>query len=414
MLSSPPQHRRLQTTPRELRGQLAIFVIVFWAVGVWNMSGAGERLRAGRGTDFLHFFALATVGAEAPSKFADAAFVREAQLRAVPESAPHLYPPVYGPQVGLALAPLARFGYGTALVLWSAVSTIMYLAAVAVALKDSTVVRRYFSIGLLAAVGFPPFWYLLQYGQLSAVALCVIVASAIALHRGHGVWVGVLLGLLVYKPPLFVPILAILTLAGSWAVVAGMLAGGAAELLFSSLWVGVEGLIDYADMVLRLPKMATLMAARPDQMHSLRTFWSLMFGNSAFAAILYAVTAVAAMIAAALVWRRVTQPSLRMGALLLGAVLASPHMYIYDLVILAPVWIWLTDWFLTQQLTTHIGRMLYVGYFAGLLGHLARIIPVQLSVPCFAYLLVSLWWWTRPATTTLPGTSSAGLRRVEA
>jgi hypothetical protein len=179
--------RRIQTTPRELRGQLAILVVVLWTVAAVNTAGSGMRLMSGqiKGTDFLHFYALARVGATDPGEFANPIRVREAQLNAVPQSADHKYPPVYGPQLAIALAPLARFTYGQALALWFAFSAVLYFASMAVVLRSSVVGRRYFQIGLLAAAGFPPFWYLLQYGQLSAIALCLVVVAWALIRRGH-------------------------------------------------------------------------------------------------------------------------------------------------------------------------------------------------------------------------------------
>jgi hypothetical protein len=389
-------HRRLQTSPRELRGQLAIVVTVLWAIGALNTLNRGFPPWSSFtiGTDFLHFYALARVGSDDITQFANSAFVREAQLSGAPESRDHVYPAVYGPQVAIALAPLARLPYGTALVVWSAVTVVLYFAAMAIVLRNTIVVGQYFSIGLLAAAGFPPFWYLVQYGQLSAVALCAIVGSAIAVNRGNEVVAGAVLGLLIYKPPLFVPILGVLLLSGSWRITGAMSISAALEVLSTALWVGIDGLNDYWQLILRLPSMASMMAARTDQMHSLRAFWSLLLGESALTLILYAVTALASMMAAAYIWRRVADPSLRMSALLLGTVLASPHLYVYDLVILAPVWIWLTDWFLTQTLPRSVGRSLYIGYLAALFGYLVPVLRVQLSVLCFAYLLMSLWWWT--------------------
>lgn len=395
MLEYHPAHRRLQTTPRELRGQLTILVAVLWTIGALNTANWGRPLWSGhvKGSDFLHFYALASIGASDATQFADPSRVRAAQLRAVPESIEHIYPPVYGPQVALTLAPLARFPYGTALAVWLALSAAMYFASVAVVLNNSATVRQFFSIGLLAAAGFPPFWYLVQYGQLSAVALCLVVASAIALNRGHEALAGAVLGLLVYKPPLLLPMLGILLLSRSWRIAATMSLSAAVEVVSTGLWVGADGLVNYVQLVLRMPSMALMMAARPDQMHSLRAFWSLIFHESALTFVLYAATATVVMVAAAYVWRRVADPPLRMSALLLGTVLASPHLYVYDLVILAPAWIWLTDWFLTQPVSRNVGRALYVGYLAALFGYLAPALPLQVSVLCFAYLLMSLSWW---------------------
>ena len=40
-----------------------------------------------------------------------------------------------------------------------------------------------------------------------------------------------------------------------------------------------------------------------------------------------------------------SDPSRRMSALVLAVALAAPYLFVYDLTILAPVSIWLVDWF---------------------------------------------------------------------
>jgi hypothetical protein len=395
VVESQPIRRRLQTNPRELRGQLAILALVLWSVAVINTANSGLRLRSGqiKGADFLHFYALAHIGSTDAGAFGDRDRVRQAQLRAVPESTDHIYPPVYGPQVALALAPLARFDYITALAIWTALSTGLYFAAFTFALRDTHVVRQFSSVAVLGAIGFPPLWFLLQHGQLSAVALGIVVAAAVLLRRGRVGLTGAMLGLLIYKPPLFAPMLAIVLLGRSWTVAAAMVMSGLLELAATAAWVGIDGLRRYVELVLQLPGMASMMAAKPYQMHSLRAFWMLLVPNVTAALFLYLITAAIAVVVAAYGWRYTRDSRLRMSVLLLGAALASPHLYVYDLVILAPVWIWLTDWFLRQPLPGTFGRVLYAGYVSMLTGAFAQIIPVQVSVICFGYLLFSIPYW---------------------
>lgn len=395
MIDPKPTLRRLRTTPRELRGQLAILALVLWSVATVNTATTGLRLRSGqiKGADFLHFYALAHIGSSGGRGFADRVHVRQTQLRVVPESTDHIYPPVYGPQVALALAPLARFDYITALAIWTVLSIGLYFAAFMVALKDAHVVRQFSSVAMLGAIGFPPLWFLLQHGQLSAVTLGIVVLAGRALRRGRVRLAGALLGLLIYKPPLFVPMLAIVLLGGSWGAAAAMVTSGLVELAATAAWVGIEGITRYIELTLQLPGMAAMMAAKPYQMHSLRAFWLLLVPNATAASFLYVITAATAVVVAAYAWRYTRDSRLRMSALLLGAALASPHLYVYDLVILAPVWIWLADWFLRQPLPATFGRVLYVGYVAMLMGAFAQIIPVQVSVICFGYLLFSIPYW---------------------
>jgi hypothetical protein len=82
-----------------------------------------------------------------------------------------------------------------------------------------------------------------------------------------------------------------------------------------------------------------------------------------------------------------------MAALAIGTVLCAPHLYVYDLVLLAPVWVWLTDWYLSRpDVKPAVGWLLYAGYAAPLASPLiARFGHIQLSTLCLVGLLAYLW-----------------------
>ena len=80
-----------------------------------------------------------------------------------------------------------------------------------------------------------------------------------------------------------------------------------------------------------------------------------------------------------------------MAALTLAVALAAPYLFVYDLTILAPVWIWLVDWYLSRDLPASVGRVLYAGYLAPLFAPIVPFLHVQPSVLCLAFLIVALW-----------------------
>ena len=61
---------------------------------------------------------------------------------------------------------------------------------------------------------------------------------------------------------------------------------------------------------------------------------------------LYVVLALLALVLTWRTWQRTTDPRLRFGALTLCGLLVSPHVYVYDLVLLTPALAWLGDWLL--------------------------------------------------------------------
>jgi hypothetical protein len=137
--------------------------------------------------------------------------------------------------------------------------------------------------------------------------------------------------------------------------------------------------------------MSTLLFTRPEQSHGLKAFWMMLVPVPAAALVLYAVSAVAVVVLAAMIWRRSPDPSLRMSALVLAVALAAPYLFVYDPTIVAPVWIWLVDWFLSRDVPLSVGRVLYAGYLAPLAAPIVPFIHVQPSVPCLAFLIWAVW-----------------------
>jgi hypothetical protein len=346
-----------------------------------------------KGTDFVHFYTLARLGAEGHAEhFADLAEQRRVQLIARPESLEDWFPPAYGPQITVLLAPLGHLSYGTALIVWLTITAAGFFGAVAIVVRRTRIVRKHFTLALLAAGSFPPFWNLIQHGQLSILALGLFLAAWWALRRRHLLWSGAALGLLVYKPPLVVPVLCVLLLAADWRMLVAAVTAACGQLAACAWWVGFGGLKTYGELLLSSPRLASVLTAQPSQMHSWRAFWSLLVPDTFASVALYAIFAASTLFLAARLWRRLHDPSLRVAALALATVLASPHLYAYDLVVLAPAWVWLTDWYLTRTtLPAAVGRTLYVGYAAPLLGVVATVTRFQLSTLCFAALLIWLW-----------------------
>src|SRR5262249_31592839 len=110
--------------------------------------------------------------------------------------------------------------------------------------------------------------------------------------------------------------------------------------------------------------------------------------------VLYLLSSIAVMWMAAAIWKSEAPPNLRFSGLVLAAVLVNPHIYIYDLLVLAPVLLLLTDW--TLQNNPHrfapaLAISLYFTFLLPLFGPLAFWTHLQISVPAFTALLWILW-----------------------
>jgi len=94
------------------------------------------------------------------------------------------------------------------------------------------------------------------------------------------------------------------------------------------------------------------------------------------------------------VWRSFLPLALRYSALLLAAVLVNPHIYIYDLLALAPALLLLADWAITHASHASAPAVrvgVYLAFLLTMFGPVARWTHLQLSVVVFAAILVILF-----------------------
>jgi hypothetical protein len=99
-------------------------------------------------------------------------------------------------------------------------------------------------------------------------------------------------------------------------------------------------------------------------------------------------------------WRREISLQIRYAALLLATVLIAPHLTVYDLVILAPAFL-----FLGNSISRETDWLLYASYALFLLGPLTKFTHLQLSVPAMFALLWICYrhsnWRIAPPPATL-------------
>jgi hypothetical protein len=84
----------------------------------------------------------------------------------------------------------------------------------------------------------------------------------------------------------------------------------------------------------------------------------------------------------------------RYSALLMVTALVAPHLTVYDLVILAPAFLLLGDWVVSNMehgLTLRLSALLYLVYLLPLVAPLARWTHVQLSVLAMSAIIWTLW-----------------------
>jgi hypothetical protein len=394
---------RTWLTARRLRVHGLILASCLWSLYVWNMASPGLRDRASnlKGTDFLHFYTLGSLAlAHDGGDLYDINAQESIAAWRVPRSVGIRYLPLYPPQVSMLFAPLAILSYGRALIIWLLFSATLYGCCCYAIFKTCPNLRDEGWTVFLLAVGFPGFFHLIAWGQSSALALACFTAAFLFMRGNRHFWTGVALGCLIFKPQLGLAAAAIFVLVGAWKAVIGAILSAAAQLTMGVIYYGDKTLRQWIHVLLHVREVLPLLEPKPYQTHSLRTFWTMLIPWPSVAFSLYVVSAAVVIGVAVALWRknRNSPLALRYSALLLATVLISPHLTIYDLVILAPAFLLLADWLLAQPFSVRVhraGALLYLVYLLPLLGPLDTWTHLQLSVVAMAGMIFVIWQVSR-------------------
>lgn len=393
-------------TPRRLRAHGLLLGIALWCVYAWVLATPTLRDRNGllKGTDFLHYYTLGTLalehrGADLYDMQAQSALAQEK----VPEARHLFYVPLYGPQVSLLFAPLALLSYPAALAVWLIFNATLYAGCCYAVWKTCPHLQSEAATVLVLAAAYPAFAHLIAWGQTSALALACFTAAYLALRSKQLFVAGLAIGCLMFKPQLGLAAAVVFLLTREWNIVVGALVTGSAQLCVGWAYYGTVAMRDYVHHLVHVPEMFQQLEPRPYQMHSLRAFWAMLLPWPQVAFALYVVTALAVLAITFRYWKSSAPLSLRYSALLLATVLVSPHLTVYDLVILAPAFLLLADYTAansTQSDAHRLGLLLYLCYALPLAGPLSHWTHIQLSILAMLTLLWTIRQLPRPSTLT--------------
>ena len=381
-------------TSRRIRIHGLLLAVCLWTFYAVDMSTPGLHDRNGliKGTDFLHFYTLGNVALQ---KRGDLLYNMDAQAsllqKAVPQAAGNTYVPLYGPQVSLFFAPLALMSYPAALTIWILLNAVIYGTCCCLVWKRCPNLHTESWTVLIAALAFPGFFQVIAWGQTSALALLCFTLAFLALSRNRPYLAGLAIGSLIFKPQLGLAAAAIFLLAREWKLISAGILAALAQLSIGGLYYGTAVMKEYLRALIHIRGVLPMLEPRPYQMHSLRAFWSLLIPWTVPAFALYIVTSGALLVVAARCWRSNAALGLRYSALLLATVLVSPHLTVYDLLILAPAFLLLTDWALrpiAANSAPTVRILIYLCYPLFLLGQLTQHTHLQVSVVMMAGLLL--------------------------
>jgi hypothetical protein len=281
--------------------------------------------------DFVSYWAAARlVLAGNPAGAYDVSLHRAVELGAIPLAGalPFAYPPCFL----LPLAPFGLLAYPAAAACWVLLTFAAYGAAM----------RRWAPDGIWLALSFPPLLVNAITGQAGLLTAALFVAG-MALLPKRPFAAGLLLGLLVVKPQLGL-ILPLALLAGrEWRAFAGAAAGSLGLVLLSialfgwgpwQAWLGNAGLI---------ASIASEGLAGWHRMASVYGALRLAGLGAGPALLVHGLVALAAAAAACLIWHREREIGRRAAALAAATALASPYLFVYDMLILVVPFVWLVQ-----------------------------------------------------------------------
>ncbi len=382
-------------TPKRLAAHGLLLAVVLWGLYVWTIATPGLRDRNGnlKGTDFLHLYTLGSLAAEhRGADLYDTNAQAGLAAQRVPDAAGVRYLPLYPPQVSIFFAPLAGLPYGWALSVWWIFSAAVYGACCYSVWRASPNLRDHGGAVALLAAASPAFFNLIAWGQTSAVALACFTLMYFLLRDRQEFIAGVALGCLIFKPQLGLAAAVVFAAIGAWRILAGAALSSAAQLSLGMIYYGIEPFRRWLGMLWHIRALLPWLEPKPYQTHCLRTFWTMIVPWPTLSFGLYVASAAIILVATVRLWNRDQSVplALRYSALLLATVLVGPHLTVYDLVILAPAILVLSDWLAGQQSTSEVryaGTLLYLAYALPLLGIVARYTHVQLSVLAMAALV---------------------------
>jgi alpha-1,2-mannosyltransferase len=301
-------------------------VIIGWLVV--TADGLVDYQRRPLGTDFSNVYAAGKwVLAGRPEAPFDNELQHQMEKRIFGADTPFYgwpYPPIF---LGLA-ALLALMPYLLALVVWQTATLLPYLATVRAILPRKEV--------WLPALAFPAVLINVTHGNNGFLTATLLGSGFLFLNR-RPLLSGILLGLLAYKPHFGLMIPLVLAASGHWRVFAAAAVTVAA--LVVATWIGFGGAawIAFRDS---FEFTRTVILEQGDtgffKMQSPFAAVRLWHGSVPLA---YAVQGAAVLIVGFFLvrlWRSEAAFALKSAALLSGALISTPYLLDYDLMVMAP------------------------------------------------------------------------------
>jgi len=317
-------------TPSRMRGYSAVLLAAYLIASIlWIAlaNGLVDRNNKPLGTDFSNVYAAGMLASNGKPDVAYDWPSEHAVEKAIFGRDVPFYGWHYPPQFLLVAAILALVPYGWALALWMATTLSAYIAIIRVILPQPTAV--------LVALAYPAVFVNLLHGQNGFINAALLGGALLLLDR-RPITSGVLIGLLAYKPQFGVLIPLMLLATARWTVVAAASATVLAACTVTLSMFGTKVWVAFAAST-TLTRHVVLEAGSTGWEKIQSIFSAVRMWGGGVDLAYMAQGALALGVAAGLIWlwRSEAAVDLKASALAVAALIATPYVLDYDLMILA-------------------------------------------------------------------------------
>jgi arabinofuranan 3-O-arabinosyltransferase len=292
--------------------------------GVWLIDTQGRPFA----NDFVNVWAAGRLALDGHAASAyDWTLHRAAEVRALGHGFDNYYGWHYPPTFLFAAAALALMPYTAAALVWLGVTLPAYVAAVRAIVGEHA--------GIFVALGFPAVLWNASAGQ-NGFLTAALIGGTLMLMQKRPVLAGICLGLLSYKPQ-FGLLFPIALIAGAqWRTIAS---AAAVTCGLAALSLVAFGLQSWQAFIAWMPTTSHVVLGEGSSDFSrLQSLFGLvrsLGGSETLAWGAQGALALMLVVAIAWLWRSRVEFELKAAALACAALLATPYLYMYDLVALA-------------------------------------------------------------------------------
>ncbi|OYU89851.1 MAG: hypothetical protein CFE29_12480 [Bradyrhizobiaceae bacterium PARB1] len=302
--------------------QIAFFPLYYGRGWIFEEGGLGVP------TDFINVWSAGRLVLDGHPAWAyDWDIQKKVQVAVLGQTYPGNFAWHYPPPFLFIAALLAKLPYAVAFIGWACVSAVPYLVVM------RAIVGRPF--GLLLALAFPVIFTNVLVGQ-NGFLTASLIGGLLVLLPTRPILAGICLGLLSYKPQYGVLFPLVLLAAAQWRAFVSAGVTTVALALASWLIFGTESWQAFFKWMPMFSQAFLVEGRAPwGKMQSLFALVRYFDGSETLAWTLHWMLVAAVVVSLVWLWRSNARYEWKAAALAVGAVLATPYLFLYDVMVLA-------------------------------------------------------------------------------